>query len=193
MTIDEAVTRQWIRDNRDNIAWNTLGIKNADRFANSLNTNSERLCELIDDEMGEHTFEDFKARRNDAESALGLKRCAYCHEMVADPIDSQPAGGKLCRGCNRWWEANGSEYKPWLEIQWQVWDGRSIIWLEIADKVSKAYEAEQRAREKFWADLRKQVHRKPKPKKHINARTDDEDYQRAVDIRLSHGEDWRNL
>lgn len=191
MTIDDAVTRQWIRDNRDNIAWKTLGINNVEHFANSLNSHPEHLCELVDDEMGEHTFEDFKARRNDAESVLGLERCAYCHEMVADPIESAKAGGKLCRGCNRWWEASKSEYNPWLEIEWQVWDGRSIIWLEIADKVSKAYEAEQRAREKFWEDLRKSVSRSP-AKRRITVQ-DDDAYDKVVDRKLEHGEDWRNL
>lgn len=192
MTIDDAVTRQWIRDNRDNIAWKTLGIKDVDRFANSLNTHSERLCELVDDEMGEHTFEDFKARRNDAESVLGLKRCAYCHEMVADPIDSQPAGGKLCRGCERWFE-HSDKPNPEIDLEWQIWAGRSAEMIRFHEKMSRAYKKAKEAEKQWWADLRKEINRKPKPKKHVNVRTDDEDYQSAVDIRLSHGEDWRNL
>lgn len=191
MTVNDAVIRQWIRDNRDNIAWDTLGIKNVDRFANSLNTYSDRLCELVDEEMGEHTFENFKARRSDAESVLGLKRCAYCHEMAADPIDSQPAGGKLCRGCERWFE-NGNP-NPELGLVWQVWVGQSAEMNRFHEKMSRAYKKAKEAEEQCWADLRKRVNRKPKTTKHINVETDDEDYQTAVDVRLSHGEDWRNL
>lgn len=191
MTVNDAVIRQWIRDNRDNIAWDTLGIKNVDRFANSLNTYSDRLCELVDEELGEHTFEDFKARRSDAESVLGLIRCAYCHEMAADPIDSQPAGGKLCRGCERWFERG--KLNPELGLVWQVWVGQSAEMNRFHEKMSRAYKKAKEAEEQCWADLRKRVNRKPKPKKHINVQTDDEDYQSAVDVRLSHGEDWRNL
>lgn len=192
MNLNDAVIRQWIRDNKDNIAWDTLGIKNVDRFANSLNTYSERLCELIDEEMGEHTFEDFEARRSDAESVLGLKRCAYCHEMVADPIDSQPAGGKLCRGCERWFE-QGEKLNSELDLEWQIWAGRATEMNRIYEKMCRAYEKAKEAEEQFWADLRKRVNRKPKHKKRINVQTNDEDYQSAVDVRLSHGEDWRNL
>ena len=191
MNVNDAVIRQWIRDNRDNIAWDTLGIKNVDRFANSLNTYSDRLCELVDEEMGEHTFEDFKARRSDAESVLGLKRCAYCHEMAADPIDSQPAGGKLCRGCERWFERG--KLKPELGLVWQVWVGQSVEMNRFHEKMSQAYKKAKEAEEQCWADLRKRVNSKPKPKKRIIVQTDDEDYQTAVDVRLSHGEDWRNL
>lgn len=191
MTVNDAVIRQWIRDNRDNIAWDTLGIKNVDRFANSLNTYSDRLCELVDEELGEHTFEDFKARRSDAESVLGLERCAYCHEMVADPIDSQPAGGKLCRGCERWFERG--KLNPELGLVWQVWVGQSAEMNRFHEKMSRAYKKAKEAEEQCWADLRKRVNRKPKTTKHINVETDDEDYQTAVDVRLSHGEDWRNL
>lgn len=191
MTVNDAVIRQWIRDNRDNIAWDTLGIKDVDRFANSLNTYSDRLCELVDEELGEHTFEDFKARRSDAESLLGLERCVYCHEMVADPIDSQPAGGKLCRGCERWFERG--KLNPELGLVWQVWVGQSAEMNRFHEKMSRAYKKAKEAEEQCWADLRKRVNRKPKHKKHINVETDDEDYQTAVDVRLSHGEDWRNL
>lgn len=191
MTVNDAVIRQWLRDNRDNIAWDTLGIKNVDRFANSLNTDSERLCELVDKEMGEHTFEDFKARRSDAESVLGLERCAYCHEMAADPIDSQPAGGKLCRGCERWFERG--KLNPELGLVWQVWVGQSAEMNRFHEKMSRAYKKAKEAEEQCWADLRKRVNRKPKTTRHINVETDDEDYQTAVDVRLSHGEDWRNL
>lgn len=191
MTVNDAVIRQWIRDNRDNIAWDTLGIKNVDRFANSLNTYSDRLCELVDEEMGEHTFENFKSRRSDAESVLGLRRCAYCHEMVADPIDSQPAGGKLCRGCERWFERG--KINPELGLRWQVWVGQSVEMNRFYEKMFLAYKKAKEAEEQCWADLRKRVNRKPKPKKHIFVETDDEDYQTAVDVRLSHGEDWRNL
>ena len=192
MTVNEAVTRQWIRDNRDNIAWNTLGIKNVDRFANSLNTDLERLCELVDDEMGENTFEDFKARKNDAESVLGLKRCAYCHEMVADPIDSQPAGGKLCRGCERWFE-HGDNPNWELDLERQIWAGIAAEMNRVHEEMCRAYEKAKESEKQWWADLRKQVARKAKHKKQIDVQTDDEDYQRAVDVRLSHGEDWRNL
>ena len=191
MTVNDAVIRQWIRDNRDNIAWDTLGIKNVDRFANSLNTYSDRLCELVDEEMGEHTFENFKSRRSDAESVLGLERCAYCHEMAADPIDSQPAGGKLCRGCERWFERG--KINPELGLRWQVWVGQSVEMNRFYEKMFLAYKKAKEAEEQCWADLRKRVNRKPKPKKHIFVETDDEDYQTAVDVRLSHGEDWRNL
>lgn len=191
MTVNDAVIRQWIRDNRDNIAWDTLGIKNVDRFANSLNTYSDRLCELVDEELGEHTFEDFKARRSDAESVLGLERCAYCHEMAADPIDSQPAGGKLCRGCERWFERG--KLNPELGLVWQVWVGQSAEMNRLHEKMCRAHEKAKEAEKQFWADLRKRVNRKPKTAKHINVETDDEDYQTAVDVRLSHGEDWRNL
>lgn len=191
MTVNDAVIRQWIRDNRDNIAWGTLGIKNVDRFANSLNTDSDRLCELVDKEMGEHTFESFKARRSDAESVLGLKRCAYCHEMVADPIDSQPAGGKLCRGCERWFERG--KPNPELGLDWQVWTGQSAEMNRFHEKMSRAYNKAKEAEEQWLADLRKRVNCKPKHQRHIDIQTDDEDYQSAVDVRLSHGEDWRNL
>ena len=190
MNVNDAVIRQWIRDNRDNIAWDTLGIKNVDRFANSLNTDSDRLCELVDKEMGEHTFEDFKARRSDAESVLGLERCAYCHEMVADPIDSQPAGGKLCRGCERWFELSN---KPDQELDWQIWAGQSAEMNRFYEKMFLAYKKAKEAEEQWWADLRKRVNSKPKHKRHLDVQTDDEDYQTAVDVRLSHGEDWRNL
>lgn len=191
MTVNDAVIRQWIRDNRDNIAWDTLGIKNVDRFANSLNTYSDRLCELVDEEMGEDTFEDFKARRSDAESVLGLRRCAYCHEMVADPIDSQPAGGKLCRGCERWFERG--KLNPELGLVWQVWVGQSVEMNRVHESMSQAYKKAKEAEEQRWADLRERVNSNPKPKKRIIVQTDDEDYQTAVDVRLSHGEDWRNL
>lgn len=191
MNVNEAIARQWLRDNKGNLAWNTLGIKNVDRFANSLNTDSDRLCELVDKEMGEYTFENFKARRSDAESVLGLERCAYCHEMVADPIDSQPAGGKLCRGCERWFER--CKPNPELGLEWQIWAGQSAEMNRLHEKMSLAYKKAKEAEEQWWADLRKRVNRKPKHKRHIIVQTDDDDYQTAVDVRLSHGEDWRNL
>lgn len=192
MTIEDAVTRQWIRDNRDNLAWKTLGIKNVEHFANSLNNYPERLCELVDDEMGENTFEDYKARRSDAESLLGLERCAHCREMVADPIESQPTGRKLCRGCERWFELSENP-NPELDLEWQIWAGRSAEMLRLQEEVDRAYTQAKKAEAEWWKNFRRQIKSKPKARKHIEVRTDDDDYQRAVDTRLSHGEDWRNL
>lgn len=191
MAIDEALTRQWIRDNAGNLAWECLKVQNESRFVCRVNFDANMFAELVDDELGTGTYREFTDRTDIDAEALGLKRCAYCEEMVADPIDSAKAGGRLCKGCMRWFESVDQETKPWLDLSDQVWSGRSAYWLKIANKMSLAYDEAERRREEFWKKLSQEVHQKPS-KRRITVQ-DDDAYDKAVDRKLERGEDWRNL
>ena len=192
MTIDEAAARQWLRDNKGNLAWSYLKMVDPSNLDHIINCGYELVAELVDSELGAGTYERYTKREGDSADELGLERCESCHEMVADPIDSQQAGGKLCRGCMRWYE-HYDKRNPEIDLSWQVWAGRSCELLKLIEQIARAQDEAKKAEAQWWADLRKQVKGNSSKAKTINVRTDDEDYQRHVDARLSHGEDWRVL
>lgn len=102
---DEAIVRQWVRDNRNNLAWKHAGVDFSELSPNFVE-NQDTLKEIIADELGEQTFKDWISRTEDkqANEALGLSKCWFCKTMFADAIASNAIGGHLCAGCMRWWE-----------------------------------------------------------------------------------------
>lgn len=102
---DEAVVRQWVRDNRNNLAWKHAGVDFAELSPNFVE-NQNALKEQIAKELGEQTFKDWCSRveNKQANEDLGLSKCWFCKTMFADVIASNAIGGHLCAGCMRWFE-----------------------------------------------------------------------------------------
>ena len=138
MNVNEAIARQWLRDNKGNLAWTHLKLTD-DRCAGRSNLDDIISCarnqtaEIVDSELGALTYERY-AKRKDPEDAeaLGAERCASCHEMVADPVDSYDVGGHLCRGCMRWYRFY-YQSEPDETLEWQCWGGRAALWSKIWD------------------------------------------------------------
>ena len=138
MNVNEAIARQWLRDNKGNLAWTHLKLTD-DRLAgrsnldNIIGNGPKLTAGIIDSELGALTYEKYAKRKNpeDAE-ALGAERCASCHEMVADPVDSYDAGGHLCPGCMRWYRFY-DQSDPDESLEWQCWKGRTALWCKIWD------------------------------------------------------------
>ena len=136
MNVNEVIARQWLRDNKDNLAWSHLKLTD-DRLAgrsnldNIISCGAKNTAEIVDSELGDLTYEKYAKRENpeDAE-ALGCERCASCHEMVADPVDSYDVGGHLCRGCMRWYRFY-YQSDPDETLEWQCWGGRTALWSKI--------------------------------------------------------------
>lgn len=102
---DEAVTRQWIRDNKNNLAWKHASVDLGALSPNFVQSTDEfKRCVAL--ELGEPTLKDWLARAEDeqANADLGFEKCWFCKTMFAEPIDSDAIGGHLCSGCMRWWE-----------------------------------------------------------------------------------------
>lgn len=141
MNVDEAIARQWLRDNRDNLAWGILRLQSEQGLASTLSCRESDVKHLIATEYkghGDDLYELFKSR---AESPtllddLGLERCHYCGEMIANPIESAEAGGHLCQGCMRWYEQYDHR-NPELDLEWQVWSGRSAMALKLTDRLDQ--------------------------------------------------------
>lgn len=102
---DEAVVRQWVRDNKLNLAWKHAGVDFAELSPNFVE-NQDTFKKIIADELGEQTFKDWASRIEDKQTNadLGLEKCWFCKTMFADAIASDVIGGHLCAGCMRWWE-----------------------------------------------------------------------------------------
>lgn len=193
MTIDEAVARQWLRDNRHNLAWSSLSMVDPGNLDHTLNWNYETVETLVDSELGEGTYNNYKTRNfHPDEQQLGIKRCEYCHEMIADPVDSAKADGKLCRGCMRWYNACPN-HRADLELEWQVWKGRTNELYRMIKILNDFQDKQKQEAEERWNKLMADIKRPVNKVKHIKIESNDEDYQRAIDNKLSFGEDWRNL
>lgn len=102
---DEAIVRQWVRDNKNNLAWKHAGVDFAELSPNFVE-DQDTLKKIIADELGEQTFKDWALRIEDkqANADLGLEKCWFCKTMFSDAIASNAIGGHLCAGCMRWWE-----------------------------------------------------------------------------------------
>lgn len=141
MNVDEAMARQWLRDNRGNLAWSILRLQSEQGLASTLSCRASDVKHLIATEYAgyeaSNLYDLFKSRTEDYTlDDLGLERCHYCGEMIANPIESAKAGGHLCRGCMRWYEQY--EYRnPELTLEWQVWSGRSALALKLTDRLDQ--------------------------------------------------------
>lgn len=141
MNVDEAMARQWLRDNRDNLAWSCLRLQSEQGLASTLSCRESDVKHLIATEYAGHgadLYELFKTRTESPTllDDLGLERCHYCWEMIANPIESAEAGGHLCQGCMRWYEQYDHR-NPILDLDWQVWSGRSAMALKLTDKLAR--------------------------------------------------------
>lgn len=141
MKVDEAIARQWLRDNRDNLAWSCLRLQSELGLASTLSCRESDVEQLIATEYadrGDNLYELFKNRSESPTllDDLGLERCRFCGEMIANPIESAEAGGHLCQGCMRWYEQY-EHRNPELDLEWQVWSGRSAMALRLTDKLDQ--------------------------------------------------------
>ena len=140
MKVDEAIARQWLRDNRGNLAWGVLRLQSEQGLANTLSCRESDVKHLIATEYagnGAELYELFKSRAEGSTlNDLGIERCHFCGEMIANPIQSAEAGGHLCQGCMRWYEQY-EHRNPELDLEWQVWSGRSAMALRLTDKLDQ--------------------------------------------------------
>lgn len=187
MTALEAICRQWMRDNRGNVAlfYDTY---NEGRLVFILSCDAELIRKIAKDEM---PMEDIDGWINHQLDPLDMncipgELCKNCRCMVIDPIESINAGGCLCRGCSRWYDLSPKDSD---DIEWQCQTGRIALFQQIICKL-----AEQRAeREEQRLKLLR-----PKPAKHAKhikisleeERKHEDDYDKEVDRRLSAGERW---
>lgn len=171
---DEAIVRQWVRDNRNNLAWEHAGVDFAELSPNFME-NQDTLKKIIADELGEQTFKEWASRIEDKQMTknLGLEKCWFCKTMIADPIDSNAIGGHLCAGCMRWWEyANvpasscddeSEECHPTMTTD--VIRGHEKMRQTIAESWS-AY-CDRKYRERMEAEDKREAERAEKRLKHI--------------------------
>ena len=141
MNVDEVIARQWLRDNRGNLAWDILRLQSELGLASTLSCRESDVKHLIAIEYADHGDNLYELFKNRAESPtlvddLGLERCHFCGEMIANPIQSAEAGGHLCQGCMRWYEQYENR-NPELDLEWQVWSGRSAMALKLTDKLDQ--------------------------------------------------------
>ena len=187
MTAEEAICRQWMRDNRGNVSflYNTY---DEDRLVFVLSCDASLIRKMAKDEMPMDDIDGWISRhRNlmDVDYIPG-ELCENCHCMVADPIESINAGGCLCRGCSRWYDLSPKDSD---DVEWQCTTGRIALFQEI---VTKAAELEAKKAKERLKLLR------PKPAKHAKhvkisldeERKHEDDYDKEVDRRLSAGERW---
>lgn len=187
MTAKEAICRQWMRDNRGNVAlfYDTY---NEGRLVFILSCDADLIRRIAKDEM---PIDDIDSWINHQLDPLDMdyipgKLCNNCHCMVIDPIESIDAGGCLCRGCSRWYDLSPKDSD---DIEWQCQTGRIALFQQIICKL-----AEQRAEQE---EQRLKLLR-PKPSKHAKhikisleeERKHEDDYDKEVDRRLSAGERW---
>lgn len=187
MTAEEAICRQWMRDNLGNMSlfYNTY---DEDRLVFVLSCDADLIQKIAKDEM---PMEDIDGWINHQREPLTMgcipgELCKNCHCMVADPIESINAGGCLCRGCSRWYDLSPKDSD---DVEWQCTTGRIALFQEI---VTKAAELEAKKAKERLKLLR------PKPAKHAKhvkisldeERKHEDDYDKEVDRRLSAGERW---
>lgn len=187
MTAPEAICRQWMRDNRGNVAlfYDTY---NEGRLVFVLSCDAELIRKTAKDEM---PMEDIDGWINHQRNPFTIdcipgELCQNCHCMVVDPIESIDAGGCLCRGCSRWYDLSPKDSD---DVEWQCTTGRIALFQEI---VTKAAELEAKKAKERLKLLR------PKPAKHAKhvkisldeERKHEDDYDKEVDRRLSAGERW---
>lgn len=187
MTAPEAICRQWMRDNRGNVAlfYDTY---DEGRLVFILSCDAELIRKIAKDEM---PMDDIDGWINHQRKPLDMgcipgELCKNCHCMVTDPIESINAGGCLCRGCSRWYDLSPKDSD---DVEWQCTTGRIALFQEI---VTKAAELEAKKAKERLKLLR------PKPAKHAKhvkisldeERKHEDDYDKEVDRRLSAGESW---
>ena len=173
MGIDEAIVRQWVRDNKSNLGWTFAGC-NSGNLVFALACSPESADVWIADEIGDK-FTDWRYRKDFSQlESLGLHLCRNCRSMIADPIESADAGGHLCPGCMRWYEL--STCKNPRELKWSCMNGRAGMWLQIDDQMNKAKAKADEQNKQFWRNLRRKIHGKSKTAKKIAVETDDRDY-----------------
>ena len=187
MTAEEAICRQWMRDNRGNISF-LYDTYNEGRLVFILSCDAELIRKIAKDEMPMDDIDGWISHQRkplDMDYIPG-ELCENCHCMVTDPIESINAGGCLCRGCSRWYDLSP---KASDDIEWQCTTGRIALFQEI---VTKAAELEAKKAKERLKLLR------PKPAKHAKhvkisldeERKHEDDYDKEVDRRLSAGERW---
>lgn len=187
MTADEAICRQWMRDNRGNVSF-LYDTYNEGRLVFVLSCDAELIRKTAKDELPMEGIDFWiNHHRNlmDVNYIPG-ELCENCHCMVADPIESINAGGCLCRGCSRWYDLSPKDSD---DVEWQCTTGRIALFQEI---VTKAAELEAKKAKERLKLLR------PKPAKHAKhvkisldeERKHEDDYDKEVDRRLSAGERW---
>lgn len=187
MTAEEAICRQWMRDNRGNIAL-LFDTYNEDRLVFVLSCDANLIRKIAKDEM---PIDDIDGWINHQLDPLDMdyipgKLCKYCHCMVTDPIESINAGGCLCRGCSRWYDLSPKDSD---DIEWQCQTGRIALFQQIICKLAEQRAEQEKQRLKLL---------RPKPAKHAKhikisleeERKHEDDYDKEVDRRLSAGERW---
>lgn len=186
MNIDEAIVRQWLRDNKDNLV---IDFKTYDgrRLVYILNDYLDEINKCISDELGNRGNKwidgilptiDFKN--------CGLRKCDNCHIMAVDPIES-PEGVNLCKGCARFW--NLCHNKDLSEVEWSCTTGRVHLWMDlIAECENKRRIAEAKRNELIKP--KRIVVKKSIPISEEYERKHEDDYDKEVDRRLSAGERW---
>ena len=187
MTAEEAICRQWMRDNRGNISF-LYDTYDEGRLVFVLSCDASLIRKIVKDEM---PMEDIDGWINHKRKPLDMgcipgELCKNCHCMVIDPIESINAGGCLCRGCSRWYDLSPKDSD---DIEWQCTTGRIALFQEIVTKVAELEAKKAKERLKLL---------RPKPAKHAKhvkisldeERKHEDDYDKEVDRRLSSGERW---
>ena len=187
MTAEEAICRQWMRDNRGNMSF-LYDTYDEDRLVFVLSCDASLIRRIVKDELPMEGIDGWISHHRNLMDVNYIpgELCENCHCMVADPIESINAGGCLCRGCSRWYDLSPRDSD---DIEWQCTTGRIALFQEI---VTKAAELEAKKAKERLKLLR------PKPAKHAKhvkisleeERKHEDDYDKEVDRRLSAGESW---
>lgn len=187
---DEAIVRQWVRDNRNNLAWKHAGVDFAKLSPNFVE-NQEALKEQIVKELGGVTFANWCARIEDkqANEALGLDKCWFCRTMFADAIASNAIGGHLCAGCMRWFEnsklpaslVDGEDEKYHFTVTTGCITGQEKMRQSIAESWS-AY-CVRKERERMDAEDKREAERAEKRLKRIPVQYTPSDPDNEYDTR----------
>ena len=187
MTAPEAICRQWMRDNRGNVAL-LYDTYDEGRLVFILSCDAELIRKTAKDEMPMDDIDgwiNYQRKPIDMNCIPG-ELCMNCHCMVADPIESIDAGGCLCRGCSRWYDLSPKDSD---DVEWQCTTGRIALFQEIVTKTAELEAKKAKERLKLL---------RPKPAKHAKhvkisleeERKHEDDYDKEVDRRLSAGERW---
>lgn len=178
--VDTAITHQWVRDNKENLAWLYAGVEFRE-LTPSLLDFEDNIKRCVVFELGEKLCNDWLNRRENPKQLeeLGLEKCWFCKTMFADPVDSDAQGGHLCQGCMRWWDKCHKE-SPYIAhrpggtpsdhvgLNMDCMEGRQIMRRQIAKKLAEFKQEEYERQER---ELARRVNEqtakvmKPMPKK----------------------------
>lgn len=187
MDIDEAIVRQWLRDNKNNTAidFNTC---NVNRLVYILNAHQELVEKCVSDELGKrgNMWTDGILPTIDFENC-GLEKCQNCQIMAVDPIES-PEGVHLCKGCARFW--NICHDKDTSEIEWSCATGRVHLWMDLIAECENRRRIAEKKRNQLVKPKRIAV-AKSIPISEEYERIHEDDYDKAVDRSISFGESWK--